>query len=237
MVLAAGLGTRLRPLTEDRPKALVELNGRTLLEITLARLREFGIRDVIVNTHAFARQIAEYLSNNKNFGMNVAISPEDELLDTGGGLKRASYFFADTPGPFLLHNVDVISDFDFAAMLRLHRERNALTTLAVQRRNNSRPLLFSESDLMCGYRTPDGEVWARGQCDAHQLAFAGIHIISPRIFALLPAQEKFSIIPAYLALAAAGERIVAYRQDDAYWADLGTPQALQQAAARENPLH
>ena len=169
--------------------------------------------------------------------MNLAISHEDELLDTGGGLKRAGYFFADETGPFLLHNVDVVSDFDFAAMLGTHIEHDALATLAVQQRDNSRPLLFNESNWLCGYGTPDGEVWARGECDARRLAFAGIHIISPRIFALLPQQEKFSIISAYLALAAAGERIVAYRQDDAYWADVGTPQALRQAAARENALH
>jgi len=231
MVLAAGLGTRLRPFTNDRPKALVELGGRTLLEITLARLRDFGICDVIVNTHAFAEQIADYLAANHNFGMNLAISRETELLDTGGGLKRAAPFFADETEPFLLHNVDVISNFDLRAMLRAHLENNAVATLAVQQRNTSRPLLFDADGVLCGHRTPDGEIWAREKCVPRALAFAGIHFLSPRIFSLLPAQEKFSIISAYLALAAAGERIVAFEQNDAYWADLGTPQALADACA------
>lgn len=230
MVLAAGLGTRLRPLTDDRPKALVELRGRTLLEIALERLREFGITDVIINTHYFAQQISEYLAARHNFGMNLALSHEPDLLDTGGGLKRAAYFFAGDDAPFLLHNVDVVSNFDLAGMLRLHRERDALATLAVQQRDTMRPLMFNADGLLCGHRTPDGEVWAQDKCDAAALAFAGIHIVSPRIFTLLPRQEKFSIISAYLALAAAGEHIQAWRQDSAYWADLGTPHSLEEAA-------
>jgi NDP-sugar pyrophosphorylase family protein len=230
MVLAAGLGTRLRPLTSNRPKALVELGGRTLLEITLARLRDFGIGDVIINTHAFAEQIGEYLAANRNFGMNLVISHEQELLDTGGGLKRAGSFFAGEDGPFLLHNVDVISTFDLRAMLHAHCDSNALATLAVQRRNTSRPLLFDADGVLCGHRTPDGEIWARDKCVPQALAFAGIHFLSPRIFSLLPGQEKFSIIAAYLAMAATGERIVAFEQNDAHWADLGTPSALTEAA-------
>ena len=146
MILAAGLGTRLRPLTENRPKALVEVGGRTLLEITLARLRSFGIIDVIVNTHHFADMVREYLERNKNFGMNVAISHEEILLDTGGGLKKAAYFFleqsANSEEPFLLHNVDVISTIDLGQMLRFHNEHQPLATLAVQERKTSRYLLF-----------------------------------------------------------------------------------------------
>src|SRR3984957_18644360 len=118
MVLAAGLGTRLRPLTDDRPKALVEVSGRTLLEMTLARLRAFGISDVIVNTHHFADRMIDYLQAHDNFGMRIAVSREDVLLDTGGGLKKAAWFFqqdtANAGEPFLLHNVDVISTIDFA---------------------------------------------------------------------------------------------------------------------------
>jgi len=120
MVLAAGLGTRLRPLTNDRPKALVEIAGRTLLEITLARLRAFGIREVIVNVHHFADQVVEYLKANANFGMRIEISREDVLLDTGGGLKKAAWFFLEDSSsarePFLLHNVDVISTIDGIAL-------------------------------------------------------------------------------------------------------------------------
>src|SRR6266700_2198841 len=115
MVLAAGLGTRLRPLTDTRPKALVEINGRTLLEITLARLRAFGVREAIVNVHHFADMVAEYLAAKQNFGMRVEISREDVLLDTGGGLKKAAWYFLEdshSVEPFLLHNVDVLSNID-----------------------------------------------------------------------------------------------------------------------------
>ncbi len=148
MVLAAGLGTRLRPLTNDRPKALVEIGGRTLLEITLARLRGFGITEVIINVHHFADLVLQYLKTNNNFGMRIAVSREDVLLDTGGGLKKAAYFFLDGSGhaddPFILHNVDVISTIDLQRMVQFHTEHHALATLAVQDRKTSRYLLFDE---------------------------------------------------------------------------------------------
>ena len=156
MVLAAGLGTRLRPLTDHKPKALVEVGGRTLLEITLCRLRGFGIREVIMNVHHFADAIRDYLKINNNFGMRIEISQEDVLLDTGGGLKKASWFFLENSGrtnePFLLHNVDVISTIDFGAMLRQHNESGALATLAVQKRETSRYLLFDGQSHLCGRR-------------------------------------------------------------------------------------
>jgi len=133
MVLAAGLGTRLRPLTADRPKALVEINGRTLLQITLARLRSFGVNEAIVNVHHFADTITDYLAANQSFGIRIEVSREDELLDTGGGLKKAGWFFLEDcrDEPFILHNVDVISDIDLAQMLQSHNEHHALVTLAV----------------------------------------------------------------------------------------------------------
>src|SRR5712664_4970647 len=148
MILAAGLGTRLKPLTDTRPKTLVELSGRTLLEITLSRLRTFGISEVIVNLHHFADMVIDYLKANKNFGMRIEISREDVLLDTGGGLKKAAWFFLEESSradePFLLHNVDVISTIDFAPMVQAHKANQALATLAVQERESSRQLLFDE---------------------------------------------------------------------------------------------
>lgn len=234
MVLAAGLGTRLRPLTDNRPKALVELNGRTLLEITLERLRGFGVREVIVNTHHYAEMVESYLAAHGNFGMRIEISHEDVLLDTGGGLKKAAWFFAG-PGtnpdePFFLHNVDVLSGIDLAAMMRFHAENRALATLAVQNRKTSRPLLFDESGLLCGRVLKDGErEMSRTVARAEELAFAGIHVISPRIFDVLSEDGVFSIVPAYLRLASAGERIAAYRADEAYWRDLGRPENITQA--------
>jgi len=154
MVLAAGLGTRLRPLTGDRPKALVEINGHTLLEITLSRLRQFGVTEVIVNAHHFAEDIVSYLSGNNNFGMMIEVSREDVLRDTGGGLKKAAHFFLNNREsrnqPFILHNVDVISTIDLARMLAFHREQQALATVAVQDRKTSRYLLFDDAGQLCG---------------------------------------------------------------------------------------
>lgn len=156
MILAAGLGTRLRPLTDDRPKALVEIAGRTLLEITLSRLRSFGVREVIVNVHHFADQILEYLKANNSFGMRVEVSREDALLDTGGGLKKAAWFFLEDSGrtddPFILHNVDVISTIDLRRIVAFHAKNHALATLAVQHRETSRYLLFDDQLRLRGRR-------------------------------------------------------------------------------------
>jgi len=180
MILAAGLGTRLRPLTDSRPKALVEISGRTLLEITLSRLRSFGVSEIIINVHHFADMVIDYLKSKNNFGMRIEISREDGLLlDTGGGLKKAAWFFLEHPKrnpaaqgavrgalrpslpqlagtpddePFLLHNVDVISTIDFRRMLEFHNENRALATLAVQSRESSRLLLFNDNLQLCGRR-------------------------------------------------------------------------------------
>jgi len=156
MVFAAGLGTRLRPLTDVRPKALVELNGRTLIDIVLARLRTFGISEVVVNAHHFADQFADYLAARGNFGMHIQISREDVLLDTGGGLKKAAPLLLTGAGsaeePILIHNVDVISTIDLARMEQAHQANQALATLAVQDRETSRYLIFDENGLLCGRR-------------------------------------------------------------------------------------
>jgi len=241
MVLAAGLGTRLRPLTDRRPKALVEVAGHTLLEITLVRLRSFGVREVIINVHHFAEMIADYLRARGDFGMKIELSHEDDLLlDTGGGLKKAAHFFLDTPDePFLLHNVDVISTIDLGCMVQAHRESRALATLAVQRRETARYLLFDERHELCGRRAgTDGPVeMARTAEQTEALAFAGIHVISPRLLTQMTEEGAFSIIDTYLRLASAGERIVAFRADKYYWRDVGRLESLQQAAqdARRSP--
>jgi NDP-sugar pyrophosphorylase family protein len=268
MILAAGLGTRLRPLTDDRPKALVEVSGRTLLEITLRRLRSFGIREVIVNVHHFADLIVEYLKANDQFGMQIEISREDDLLDTGGGLRKAADFFlrnnsprGSSDEPFVLHNVDVLSSIDLRAMVKFHRERDALATLATRPRESSRQLLFDEHLQLCGRRVAEAAQaeMVRPAWETQALAFSGIHVVSPRIFALMnkslmrkpmnPAQmsepsrneaptskagmrdeHAFPIIPMYLRLAGEGAKILAFRTDTDYWRDLGTAKSLQQAA-------
>jgi NDP-sugar pyrophosphorylase family protein len=236
MVLAAGLGTRLRPLTDHRPKALVEVGGRTLLEIALARLSSFGIREVIVNVHHFADMIVDYLKANRNFGMGIEISREDDvLLDTGGGLKKAAHFFSQNSQspeePFILHNVDVISTIDLRRMAQFHAENHALATLAVQDRPTSRYLLFDDQLELCGRKSGrDGQAeLVRSSSHPKALAFSGIHVISPRLFSLMTEEGVFSIIAPYLRLAAQGEKIIAFRSDEYQWRDLGRLDDVTQA--------
>jgi len=232
MVLAAGLGTRLRPLTDRRPKALVELEGRTLIEITLARLRRCGVREVIVNAHHFADMLIDYL-RSRDFGMRVEVSREEELLDTGGGLKKAAWFFLEENAdePFLVHNVDVLSAIDLARMVESHRQSGALATLAVQQRTSSRSLLFDAGLQLCGRQSSGqpAEI-ARPVVEPQPFAFCGIHVISPRLFQLMSEPRVFSIITSYLRLASEGEKIAGFRADEYYWRDVGTAEALQQAA-------
>ena len=230
MILAAGLGTRLRPLTDDRPKALVTVGGRTLLEIELEKLCAAGVTEVIVNAHHFAGMIVDYLKANGNFGIRIEVSREETLLNTGGGLRQAAVFFLENDAsrqePFLVHNVDVVSTIDLAQMIRQHRESRALVTLAVQVRKSTRALLF------------DGEGQLRGragececECECEPLAFCGIHVLSPRIFPLIEEEGAFSIIDAYLRLAAQSEKIVAFRADEYRWCDLGRVESLREAEA------
>jgi len=231
MILAAGLGTRLRPLTNDRPKALVEVGGRTLLEITLRRLSFFGIREVIVNVHHFADRVVEYLQNNGYFGMRIQISREDVLLDTGGGLKKAAWFFQNSDEPFILHNVDVVSTIDLARMLEVHKERKALATLAVQERDTSRYLLFDENGELCGRSAKDqSPELVRPASQTKALAFSGMHVISPRFLGMMSEEGIFPIITSYLRVAGQGQKIVGFRADECYWRDLGKPENLAQAA-------
>ena len=236
MVLAAGLGTRLRPLTNDRPKALVEVAGKTLLEITLARLREFGVNEVIVNVHHFADMVVEYLKARQNFGMRIEISREEELLDTGGGLKKAGWFFQEGSSqgePFYLHNVDVISTIDLRQMLQSHVAKKGLATLAVQDRKTSRYLLFDEARELCGRRAGnDGAIeWARTAGRFEARAFSGIHVISPRLLTMLSEDGAFSIVASYLRLAGEGERVIAFPADDYSWRDLGRVESVREAEA------
>ncbi len=239
MILAAGLGTRLRPLTDKRPKALVEIDGRTMLEITIRHLIQAGVNEVIVNAFHFAEMIVEYLRSHNSFGIRVEVSLEDTLLDTGGGLKKARHFFEDaTAGhatandqPFILHNVDVLSNIDLGRMIAAHKKHQALATLAVQDRKTSRYLLFDQQLELCGRHTSNREPeLIAGKQFAHELAFSGIHIISPRLLPMLTEESAFSIVTSYLRLAAEGEKIMAFRAGDYYWRDLGKPESVAQAA-------
>jgi len=235
MILAAGLGTRLRPLTNDRPKALVEAGGRTLLEITLSRLREFGVREVIINVNHLADMVIDYLRGNHNFGMRIEVSREEILLDTGGGLKKAAWFFREDSSrsetPFILHNVDVISTIDLGRMLQFHTENQALATLAVQERKTSRYLLFDQQLELCGRRRgQDGKAeLVRSSSETTALAFSGIHVISPRLLSMMAEDGIFSIIDSYLNLSARGEKILAFRADEYQWRDVGRLEDLKKS--------
>lgn len=234
MVLAAGLGTRLRPLTDDRPKALVEVAGRTLLEIALTRLKAFGVRDVIVNVHHFADMMIDYLRSNGSFGMNIEISREDALLDTGGGLKKAAWFFDPERGnpeePFILHNVDVLSTIDLGRLVRHHVQSGALATLAVQARKSSRYLLFDDKLRLAGRRVKaDAPEIVRPGENLEALAFSGVHAISPLLPARIAEAGAFSIIDAYLSLVRSGETIGGFRADGYAWRDVGTPERVAEA--------
>ena len=237
MILAAGIGARLRPLTDHRPKALVEIAGHTLLEICLSRLRAYGVREVIINVHHFAGMIIEYLKEHDNFGMRIEVSREEALLDTGGGLKKASWFFLENPGeldqPFFVHNVDIVSTFDLARMAEFHAERGALATIAVQDRETFRYLLVDEHLLLCGRRYGrDGEnQLVRPSEHPRAVAFSCLHVVSPRLFSMMTEEGAFSIFTTYLRLSGQGEKILAFRGDEYYWRDLGRPQQVRQAAA------
>jgi len=237
MILAAGLGTRLRPLTDERPKALVEVAGRTLLEIAITRLEFFGIRDVIINVHHYADKIVDYLRVHKNFGMHIETSLEDVLLDTGGGLKKAGWFFlndcATADEPFLLHNVDILSSIDLRRMVEAHNDRKALATLAVQRRDSSRLLIFDENQRLSGRRAgrdQEPEIVCPS-ANFQPRAFCGVHVISPRLLRMMREDGVFSIIDCYLRLAARGENILGFPADEYYWRDVGKLEQVQQAAA------
>jgi len=179
--------------------------------------------------------VVEYLQANNNFGMRIEISREEVLLDTGGGLKKAAHFFVQNSNrddePFILHNVDVLSTIDLGRMLKVHNEHRVLATLAVQQRETSRYLLFDSQFQLCGRRTKDEQPDIVRNADPLQaLAFSGIHVISPRMLAMITEDGAFSIIATYLRLAGQGERILAFRADEYYWRDLGTPENVEQAA-------
>ena len=203
MILAAGLGTRFKPWTDHHPKALAKVNGVTLLERNMLYLRSFGIREILVNVHHFADQIRDAIIANDGWGNNISISDEtDQVLETGGGLKKAQAFF--NQGSFILMNVDILTDMDLGKMISIHEETKPLATLAVTRRKSSRYFLFDRNNRLSGWRnTKTGEEKiALPQTGLEEKAFSGIHLISPEIFPLMHRQGKFSIVDVYLDLAA-----------------------------------
>jgi NDP-sugar pyrophosphorylase family protein len=232
MVFAAGLGTRLRPLTNDLPKALVPVGGKPMLAHVIERLKSFGFNEIVINVHHFDDLIIQFVQQQQNFGITIHISHErDLLLDTGGGLKYAARFF-DDGRPFLVHNVDILTDLDLRDFYQSHLRSRALATLAVKNRPGSRFLLFDQQDILCGWEnTASGEVKMSrptAEADLIPLAFSGIHVLDPKIFALMPTQRVFSMTPFYLDVASR-HAIMAYRHDESLWLDIGKKSSLVQA--------
>jgi NDP-sugar pyrophosphorylase family protein len=229
MILAAGVGTRLRPLTDATPKALLEVGGAPMIEQVIRRLKSAGVSELVVNLFHLGDRIIEFLASKGDFGLRIAFTRETELLDTGGGLKNAAWFF-DDGRPFFLHNVDILSDIDLEGLFQFHHKVRALATLAVQRRPGSRQLLFGRDGRLCGRKSPEGVEWAAGpRGDVERLAFTGIHVIDPTIFSKMTETGAFPIIRTYLRLAAEGEQIAACRANGSYWQDIGSPEKLQAA--------
>ena len=233
MIFAAGLGTRLRPLTDNKPKALVEINGQTLLQWNINRLLKAGFNRIVVNVHHFAPLVIKYLDENHGFGANIIVSDEsNQLLDTGGGLKKARDHFKDGQ-PILIHNVDVISNIDLMALYNYHKIQHSLASLAVRNRKSSRVLLFDDDDLLRGWRNnTTGELklpLVNSQPDKlHPLAFSGIQVINQEIFDLMTETGKFSMIDVYLRLSVTN-RVSAYKHNEDFWMDVGKIEELKAA--------
>jgi NDP-sugar pyrophosphorylase family protein len=228
MILAAGLGTRLKPITDNLPKALVELNGKTLLEIAIRNLIENDFRRIIINVHHFADKVKEFLNNN-TFAADIFISDEsDLLLDTGGGIKHARKFFDDSP--VLVHNVDIISNLNLKEFYQYHTIDDALASLVVSNRESNRYLLFNDDNILCGWQDvkKNEKIIVRDEPSLNQLGFSGIHILNPQLIESFPKEQVFSVIKAYLKIAAT-EDIHAYVSNDLKWIDVGKVDSLKRA--------
>lgn len=235
-ILAAGLGTRLRPLTNNTPKALIRANDIPLMEIVIKQLKKYGFNEILINVHHFANQIINFLKEKNNFDIDIQISDETEkLLDTGGGLKKASWFF-NKKEPFLLYNVDVISNINLSELYRTHIISKVLATLAVRNRKTFRYLMFDKNHTLCGWqniKTGEKRIVRENSGDLNPLAYSGIQIISPGIFQLIDQIEefskpnaKFSIIELYLQLAK-NNKITGFRHDSTFWIDMGKMESFE----------
>lgn len=231
MILAAGLGIRLRPLTENIPKALVQVNGIPMIELVIRRLIYFGFDRIIVNLHHFPGKIMHFLNSKECFGIEITTSDErGKLLGTGGGIKKAAWFFNDDK-PFLVHNVDVFSNINLLKFYQTHCQSDSLATLAVKKRKTSRHLIFDDKNYLCGWKNEQKgkKILSREPSSMYrELAFSGMHVVDPEIFKYMKDKDEFSIIDAYIEISKYRD-IKAYRHDKTFWLDLGTPEGLDMA--------
>jgi MurNAc alpha-1-phosphate uridylyltransferase len=230
MILAAGLGTRLKPWTDHHPKALALVNSKSLLQRNVEWLQSHGIRDVIVNVHHFADQIIHAIESNKGWGSHITISDEiNEVLETGGGLKKAASYFKDETD-FVLMNVDILTNLDLGAMITQHQSSKALATLATSNRETSRYFLFNENNELCGWRNvkTGEEKIRRSENPLVQKAFSGVHVISTKLLPLMQQQGKFSMVDVYLSLAAS-QNIQSFDHSQSQFIDVGKPESVLEA--------
>ncbi len=230
MILAAGLGSRLKPLTDDRPKALVKIGDKTLLEHTILKLVENGFDEIVVNAHHFSQMLIDFL-NSHDFGVNIFISDEsDRLLDTGGGILKAANFL-DGDAPFLVHNVDIITDIDLRLLYHTHSNSTALATLAVGKRESSRVFLFDNELNLAGWKnnlTGKKIIPDSSRQSLSEYAFSGIHVINPDFFNHVKSKGPFSIVDAYLSLCCR-HSIKGYDVTSNFVIDVGKPHNIPMA--------
>lgn len=231
MILAAGLGTRLKPLTDSTPKALIKIKDKTLLELQINKLKSEGFDQIIINVHHFADQIKNYLKVNNYFNCFIEISDESEkLLDTGGGLKKASHFFSDKK-PFLVYNVDVLSNINLKKLLDHHIASSAIATLAVQDRESSRKFLFDDEMILCGWenkKSSEQIISRTSQSKLKEFSFSGIQIVDPKIYQYFPDKDVFSLVELYLT-ASKYEKIIGYVHNQDEWMDLGKMENIEKS--------
>jgi len=230
MILAAGLGTRLRPLTDQKPKALLDWQGAPLIDHAILKLKSAGFNEIIINVHHHAEMIMDHVKGKKQFGIRIEFSHEkNELLDTGGGIANASWFFGDEP--FLVYNVDILSGIDLEKMMMAHRARGAIATMAVKERVTSRSLLMNRENYLKGWRdnrTGESILVDEKQETLTPIAFSAIHVMDPSIFILFPREKRFPLMPFYLELAKT-RPVYLYRHDEDEWTDMGKLESFANA--------
>ncbi len=234
LLLCAGLGTRLKHLTENTPKALVEVSGKPLIAWNLEKLKKAGFTKVVVNVHHFAQQIKDYLRAHDNFDLDIRISDETEqLLDTGGAIKQAMSFI-DTSEPLLVHNVDILTDLDLGEMMEAHRSSKRVATLAVRTRKTSRYLMFEEESMqLTGWTnisTGETKLSRITTLMVANYGFSGVHIVDASLFDFFPEVDVFSIIDVYLKAARTSD-VYAFPHEADAWFDVGKPESIALAEA------
>ncbi len=226
MIFAAGLGTRLGNITKNIPKALVDINGKSVLHRAVEKCSLYGVDDIIVNVHHFADMVETEVAKLVEMGYKISISDErDKLLENGGGLYKARDFFDDRS--FLLYNVDIISDLDLSELFRLHIEKGGLATLAVRHREGKRFLLIDKSGRLRGWRnisTGEQILACKSAEGLSEIAFSSMHVVNPEIFNYMTA-GVYTLIELYLRLASE-HSIFTLNHDEGYWIDIGTPESL-----------